>query len=592
MATGRHDKRGSDLRLSCSLCMESYRGRTPKLLPCFHTFCLSCLENIVVTATSKKSASHADDSPVKDTKKTCEENKQNIEVTEKETNPEQKKEDKNDDSGEEEEDKEVTFQCPTCRVSIPVPAGGVSQFQTNFYLDCDDEPDASLDLPVECDTCEDGSRETATHECGDCRHKMCSRCSRLHAIHAQGHHVRPLDGGAAGKATSRVMKTRECPSHAGQSLCFHCRQCDVSICLHCKLTSHEGHATEDFMAAVTRAKGEVNRLIVTANQQIQVLEAVLGRLERDTLELSRQKQEMLSNVTSRYEALVTWVTRARDEALEELECVQRAALKEMEAERIVARDTKQLLSRLVTRAASSCHTDADADIVLHKSELQAALLDDDALTRYRQRGNKEGHVTFFRCRSDDKAVQLDQVRDFVGRQEGQDQDKQNKMVVMSIRELSENVLAMIQSLEDSKINTRTMIQNATRLVSFRVRLSADTTVTEENPVIFDVVDFNEGGGYDTATGVFTAPITGTYIFVANLFNQHYASGCGYISLSIDSKNINYMNVSNKVGMIHDIVSLKTGQKVSLVPNTQFTLCNYGLHTFYTGALLCANPGTE
>ncbi|XP_025098012.1 tripartite motif-containing protein 45-like isoform X2 [Pomacea canaliculata] len=571
MATGRHYKRGSDLRLSCSLCMESYRGRTPKLLPCFHTFCLPCLENIVVTATSKKSASHADDSPVKDTKKTCEENKQNIEVTEKETNPEEKKEDKIDDSTEEEEDKEVIFQCPTCRVSIPVPAGGVSQFQTNFYVDCDDEPDASLDLPVECDTCEDGSRETATHECGDCRHRMCSRCSRMHPIHAQGHRVRPLDAGAVGKATSKVVKTRECPSHAGQSLCFHCRQCDVSVCLHCKLTSHEGHTTEDFMAAVTRAKGEVNRLIVTANQQIQVLENVLGRLERDTLELSRQKQEMTSNVTSKYEALMTWATRACDEALEEMECVQRAALTEMEAERIVARDTKQLLSRLVTRAASSCHTDADADIVLHKSELQAALLDDDALTRYRQRGNKEGHVTFFTYRSDDKAVQLDQVRDFMGRQEGQDQDKQDKMAVMSMRELSENALTTIQSLEDLRMNMRTMTRN---------------------PFIFDVVDYNEGGGYDTATGVFTAPVTGTYIFMANLYDQTYGSGYGYISLSIDSKNINFMNISNCVGMIHDIVSLKTGQKVSLVPDSQFTLYSNDLYTFYSGALLRANPSAE
>ena len=61
MATGAAENKtkSDDFRHTCGLCMEPYsRGRSPKLLPCFHTFCLPCLtalaENVTSTTTGKK----------------------------------------------------------------------------------------------------------------------------------------------------------------------------------------------------------------------------------------------------------------------------------------------------------------------------------------------------------------------------------------------------------------------------------------------------------------------------------------------------------------------------------------------------------
>ena len=45
---------GEDFRGSCSLCMEPYRGRNPKILPCFHTFCLPCLSALAESAAAEK----------------------------------------------------------------------------------------------------------------------------------------------------------------------------------------------------------------------------------------------------------------------------------------------------------------------------------------------------------------------------------------------------------------------------------------------------------------------------------------------------------------------------------------------------------
>lgn len=35
-----------DVATICSVCLEPYKGRTPKLLPCFHTLCLPCLKDL------------------------------------------------------------------------------------------------------------------------------------------------------------------------------------------------------------------------------------------------------------------------------------------------------------------------------------------------------------------------------------------------------------------------------------------------------------------------------------------------------------------------------------------------------------------
>jgi hypothetical protein len=53
-----------------------------------------------------------------------------------------------------------------------------------------------------------------------------------------------------------------------QEVCFHCRPCNCSICLHCKLTSHEGHETEDMATAARRAKDELAGVKVKAVEQV------------------------------------------------------------------------------------------------------------------------------------------------------------------------------------------------------------------------------------------------------------------------------------------------------------------------------------
>ncbi|XP_060556102.1 complement C1q-like protein 4 [Ruditapes philippinarum] len=65
------------------------------------------------------------------------------------------------------------------------------------------------------------------------------------------------------------------------------------------------------------------------------------------------------------------------------------------------------------------------------------------------------------------------------------------------------------------------------IVGFNARLSSTKTVNTGNKVVYDTVITNQGEGYDSVTGVFTAPHNGLYFFTAHVCNQgnkdvHYA----------------------------------------------------------------------
>ena len=121
--------------------------------------------------------------------------------------------------------------------------------------------------------CPEGEEEVqeASFTCDKCRQRMCRTCRRLHDrfTDAREHHVRTLnaDDLPGGKEQVKAL----CSVHREQELCFHCQKCDVSICLHCKLTSHEGHVTEDMATAVLRAKQELAVLVAKADKQVTII---------------------------------------------------------------------------------------------------------------------------------------------------------------------------------------------------------------------------------------------------------------------------------------------------------------------------------
>ncbi|PVD36447.1 hypothetical protein C0Q70_03431 [Pomacea canaliculata] len=101
----------------CPVCLEVYRS--PRFLPCHHSFCLPCLEQLAKT--------HGN-----------------------------------------------TIPCPSCREPAKLPRGGVRALKVNFYFKEEDLERARR--PVDKSMCPTHPEERLTFYCTKCDQPLCLRC--------------------------------------------------------------------------------------------------------------------------------------------------------------------------------------------------------------------------------------------------------------------------------------------------------------------------------------------------------------------------------------------------------------------------------
>lgn len=177
----------------CSICFESYK--TPRCLPCLHTFCHACLSSYIGSTCQQKQ-------------------------------------------------RPVGFGCPLCRSFVPAPVYDKSpeKWAENFPIDKQLEALCAKGNEMNyCDPCKRMNDEvTATDWCTECMESLCCACAKAHGRSraSQNHKMLNLTSemSAQGEGHNHVDV---CRTHT-KKIKYFCQDHLVPCCTQCICTEHRG----------------------------------------------------------------------------------------------------------------------------------------------------------------------------------------------------------------------------------------------------------------------------------------------------------------------------------------------------------------
>ena len=252
-------------RTKCHLCSKALNN--PRTLPCLHSFCLNCLENLVY-----------------------------IDGTQLQ--------------GE--------VECPKCMSPFQVSEEFIDDLPIPFLSGRfkDTLLNEIIQGNINCSNCEGGM--AAISFCYVCRHYFCFRCDQAHhrLEYTRGHHYILLEN-----AHSLLQRLAMCPeeNHEEKPLSLYCKKCRKCICQVCDKESHWRHVVENVQDAAEPKRQKINETLVQIEQEI----ASLNDKIKESQETFETRKEEINAARRIVEAYV-------NEAIRSLEKHKEAMLTELD----------------------------------------------------------------------------------------------------------------------------------------------------------------------------------------------------------------------------------------------------------------------
>ena len=216
-------------QLECSICLDSFTDA--KLLPCFHTFCKSCLEPMVIQ----------------------------------------------DQHG-------LSLRCPTCCHSTLLTANGVSGLQPVFHVQhCFEIQDALQKVKQgQTSQCEKCRKREANGFCCNCGKLVCEACVKMHQIWDEysAHEVISLEQlrSDAVNMVSPTKTTLYCSKHPGNELDLFCETDQELICQHCIVKTHRDHKYDLVSEAFPKHRDAITSHLEPVKQQLNAVNKAIQNL--------------------------------------------------------------------------------------------------------------------------------------------------------------------------------------------------------------------------------------------------------------------------------------------------------------------------
>ena len=238
-------------QVTCGCCKKHYLN--PKTLPCLHSFCLACLQELATKT----------------------------------------------------EDSKLELTCPDCRKVITHANQDLSDLPNAFKIIRQIESHKFMQkvlgtLPVNCEKCS-SRKAKATGFCVDCEKFICEICTQVHLNwpELQNHKTLRLTElkGDYAKYTPVPSAKEICPMHNKQCLIY-CGTCEYLICHECILKGHRDHKYEHADESVRKHKKDmtesldsINHLPVQLHTAIQVIEGISEKFSAQGKTVEQQLNE-------------------------------------------------------------------------------------------------------------------------------------------------------------------------------------------------------------------------------------------------------------------------------------------------------------
>ena len=256
--------------VSCSVCMCPFTD--PKQLPCLHSFCLHCLNDI-----QRSSGVHG----------------------------------------------KIT--CPECRRQFQIPGNGnPSELPTNFRIN------SLLDVltikecstaNVICGNCDKGSAQTLY--CFQCCSFWCEECILGHNIIRTNKehktlalkHFQDQDFEAVLKRPAICQKKH----HEKEELKFFCKGCKVAICNTCAVTLHEGHGKMPLQEAADSRKIQINSMISSLKDKMVEKRKEVKKFNQKSMEVQAQVADVKSQVQTNVDQMIAIIEARKQDVFDAVE---------------------------------------------------------------------------------------------------------------------------------------------------------------------------------------------------------------------------------------------------------------------------------
>ncbi|KAL0273274.1 UNVERIFIED_CONTAM: hypothetical protein PYX00_005984 [Menopon gallinae] len=268
----------------CPVCNDAFTS--PKILPCFHTFCLSCLQKI-------------QDHPDKIT-------------------------------------------CTVCHQETILPSQGVSGLLTDYRVNF---VDGGNQNGPRCTACR--NKETdAVARCLECDNYLCEYCDMAHQyMHCfEGHRVMELDvnkeetpknclnglnglhnvNSALSLGVNGLLdKPGFCSRHKTEVLKYFCSTCTMAICQECTLLEHPVglHETERLSEVGPKQLEMIAQAIQDGRSKAQDIRNMVKTLEHNTAKIQAQYHKAQNEINDTFQFYKSMIEERKQELLKELEGV-------------------------------------------------------------------------------------------------------------------------------------------------------------------------------------------------------------------------------------------------------------------------------